>query len=147
MPTEKTISHCGLNRSKQLLNRLEDFYGNLEAPQREVMQQWLQASSFNSSTSLKERQRRQQDALQTFSRIAHSGAHSSSSAQAQLRAWVDRSFNSPEEALNAYNQTLKQENCEGFAKLHNSTTRAQRERLSESLLHYENIFQNLALKK
>ena len=134
-------------RNKQLLNRLEDFYGSLEAPQREVVQHWLQASTFNPATSFKERQRRQADALQTFGRIAHSGSQSSSAAQLQLRAWVERSFTPPEEALHVYSQTLRQENCEGFAKLHNSTTRAQRERLAENLLQYENIFQSLALKK
>ena len=135
-------------RNKQLLNRLEDFYGNLEAPQREVVQQWLQASTFNPATSFKERQRRQADALQTFTRIAHGGALLSSPPQpSPLRAWVERSFMPPEEALHVYSQTLRQENCEGFAKLHNSTTRAQRERLAENLLQYENIFQSLAVKK
>jgi hypothetical protein len=49
--------------------------------------------------------------------------------------------------LQKYSLNLKQENCEGFAKLHNSTTRAQRERLAENLLQYENILHSLALKK
>ncbi len=134
-------------RNKQLLNRLEDFYGGLEAPQREVVQKWLQSSTFNPTISFKERQRRQADALQTFGRIAHSGSQSSSATKLQLRAWVERSFTPPEESLYIYSQTLRQENCEGFAKLHNSTTRAQRERLAENLLQYENIFQSLAVKK
>jgi hypothetical protein len=42
---------------------------------------------------------------------------------------------------------LWQENCEGFAKLHNSTTPAQRQRLLESLRGYENDFRALMSKK
>ena len=134
-------------RSKQLLNRLEDFYGSLDASQREAVQQWLKTSTFNPAVSFKERQRRQADALQTFTRIAQSGSQSGSSPQSQLRAWVDRGFTPPDEAVLAYSQALRQENCEGFAKLHNSTTRAQRERLAENLLNYENIVQSLVMKK
>jgi Family of unknown function (DUF6279) len=133
-------------RHKQLVNRLEDFYGSLEAPQREVLQQWLVRSTFQPTISYEERLRRQTDALQTFTRISQ-GNLSPVLAQAQLRGWIDRSFESPDEAFQKHSQGLKQENCEGFARLHNSTTRAQRERLAESLLNYENIFQSLALKK
>jgi len=135
------------NRNKQLLNRLEDFYGSLDAPQREAVQQWLKKSTFNPTISFKERQRRQADALQTFTRITHSGSQLVNSSQSQLRAWVDRGFTPPDEAVHAYSQTLRQENCDGFAKLHNSTTRAQRERLAENLLNYENIVQSLVMKK
>jgi len=135
------------NRNKQLLNRLEDFYGSLDAPQREAVQQWLKKSTFNPTISFKERQRRQADALQTFTRITHSGSQLVNSSQSQLRAWVDRGFTPPDEAVHAYGQTLRQENCDGFAKLHNSTTRAQRERLAENLLNYENIVQSLVMKK
>jgi hypothetical protein len=135
------------NRNKQLLNRLEDFYGSLDAPQREAVQLWLKSSTFNPTISFKERQRRQADALQTFARIAQSGPQSGSSSQSQLRAWVDRGFTPPDETVYAYNQALRKENCEGFAKLHNSTTRAQRERLAENLLNYENIVQSLVMKK
>ena len=134
-------------RNKQLLNRLEDFYGGLEAPQREVVQKWLQSSTFNPTISFKERQRRQADALQTFTRIAQSGSLLGNSSQTLLRAWVDRGFTPPDEAVLAYSQALRKENCEGFAKLHNSTTRAQRERLAENLLNYENIVQSLVMKK
>ena len=135
------------NRNKQLLNRLEDFYGSLDTPQREAVQQWLKKSTFNPTISFKERQRRQADALQTFTRITHSGSQLVNSSQSQLRAWVDRGFTPPDEAVHAYSQTLRQENCDGFAKLHNSTTRAQRERLAENLLNYENIVQSLVMKK
>jgi len=132
------------SRSKQLRNRLEDFYGSLDATQREMINQGLVKSSFQPLTSYEERLRRQVDAIQTFTRISHGS--SPALAQAQFKAWIDRSFNSPDEAYRVYSQTLKQENCERFAKLHNSTSPAQRERLAESLRNYETIFQGLVLK-
>ena len=133
-------------RAKQLLSRLEDFYGNLDAPQKEIVRQWITKSSFTPSTSYEDRLRRQNDAIQTFTRIAHGGL-SHAAAQAQLRGWLERSLHPPEEALQKYSQNLKQENCEGFARVHNSTTRTQRERLAENLLQYENTLQSLALKR
>jgi len=133
-------------RTKQALNRLEDFYGRLDAPQREVLRQWLNESVFDATTSYAERERRQADSLQTLQRMAQAG-EASASTQALLRGWIDRSFNSPIERHRAYGQALWQENCEGFAKLHNSTTPAQRQHLAESLRGYENDFRNLMSKK
>ena len=133
-------------RTKQALNRLEDFYGRLDAPQREVLNQWLSESVFDAATSYAERERRQADSLQTLQRMAQAG-EASAATQALLRGWIERSFNSPVERHRAYGQALWQENCEGFAKLHNSTTPAQRQRLLESLRGYENDFRALMSKK
>jgi len=133
-------------RTKQALNRLEDFYGRLDAPQREVLNQWLSESVFDAATSYAERERRQADSLQTLQRMAQVG-EASATTQALLRGWIERSFNSPVERHRAYGQALWQENCEGFAKLHNSTTPAQRQRLLESLRGYENDFRALMSKK
>jgi len=133
-------------RTKQALNRLEDFYGRLDAPQREVLNQWLSESVFDAATSYAERERRQADSLQTLQRMAQAG-EASAATQALLHGWIERSFNSPIERHRAYGQALWQENCEGFAKLHNSTTPAQRQRLLESLRGYENDFRALMSKK
>ena len=133
-------------RTKQALNRLEDFYGRLDAPQREVLNQWLSESVFDAATSYAERERRQADSLQTLQRMAQTG-EASATTQALLHGWIERSFNSPIERHRAYGQALWQENCEGFAKLHNSTTPAQRQRLLESLRGYENDFRALMSKK
>jgi hypothetical protein len=133
-------------RFKQALNRLEDFYGRLDAPQREVLQQWLSGSSFDPRMSYAERERRQADSLQTMQRIAQMGT-ANINTQSLLRAWVDRAFQSPNERYLAYSQTLTQENCEGFAKLHNSTTPAQRQRFVETLKGYENDLRILMAQK
>jgi hypothetical protein len=60
---------------------------------------------------------------------------------------VDRSVNSPNERYRAYNRELWNENCAGFAKLHNSTTPAQRQRMVEALRGYEQDFKTLMAQK
>ena len=134
-------------RTKQATNRLEDFYGRLDKPQREVLQQWLSQSIFDPVLSYAERERRQADTLQTLQRIAQEGPAKQESAQALLRALVDRSFNSPNERTRAYSEELWSENCAGFAKLHNSTTPAQREHMVRALRGYEQDFKTLMAQK
>jgi hypothetical protein len=133
-------------RMKQALNRLEDFYGRLDTPQRDVLSEWLSHSVFDARISYAERERRQADSLQTLQRMAQTGAANTTS-QSMLRGWVERVFHSPNERYHAYSQALIQENCEGFAKLHNSTTTEQRQRFVESLRGYENDFRILLSQK
>ncbi|MEY4439497.1 MAG: hypothetical protein RIQ36_961 [Pseudomonadota bacterium] len=134
-------------RTKQATNRLEDFYGRLDKPQREVLHQWLSTSIFDPALSYTERERRQADTLQTLQRIAQEGTAKQESAQALLRALVERSFNSPNERARAYSKELWNENCAGFAKFHNSTTPAQRERMVQALRGYEQDFKTLMAQK
>jgi hypothetical protein len=100
---------------------------------------------FDPALSYAERERRQTDTMQTLQRIAQEGnaANKQASAQALLRALVDRSFSSTNERYRAYNRDLWNENCAGFAKLHNSTTPAQRQRMVEALRGYEQDFKTL----
>jgi len=133
-------------RNKQALNRLEDFYGRLDTPQREVLRRWLSESVFDPVMSYAERERRQADTIQTLQRMAQEGS-ANPQAQALLHGLIERSFNSPNERYRAYNRALWQENCEGFAKLHNSTTPTQRKRMVESLQGYENDFRILMGQK
>jgi hypothetical protein len=122
-------------RVKNALNRLEDFYGPLDTAQRETVQQWVAGSGFDPMVSYAERERRQADSLQTFQRMAQEGG---ANAAPLLRGWVDRSFSSPVPKHRDYSQAVWQANCEGFARLHNSTTPEQRQRLANALLGYEN---------
>lgn len=136
-------------RTKQATNRLEDFYGRLDKPQREALHQWLSTSIFDPAFSYTERERRQADTLQTLQRIAQDSNAPNKQEQSQtlLRGLVDRSFNSPNERYRAYNRELWNENCAGFAKLHNSTTPAQRQRMVEALRGYEQDFKTLMAQK
>ena len=133
-------------RTKQATNRLEDFYGRLDKPQREMLRQWLSESIFDPVMNYAERERRQADTIQTLQRIAQEGS-ATGQMQALMRGLVDRSFNSPNERYRIYNRELWNENCEGFAKLHNSTTPAQRQRMVEALRGYENDFKTLMVQK
>jgi len=133
-------------RTKQATNRLEDFYGRLDKPQREMLRQWLSESIFDPVMNYAERERRQADTIQTLQRIAQEGS-ATGQTQALMRGLVDRSFNSPNERYRIYNRELWNENCEGFAKLHNSTTPAQRQRMVEALRGYENDFKSLMVQK
>jgi len=133
-------------RTKQATNRLEDFYGRLDKPQREALNQWLSKSIFDPVLSHAERERRQADSLQTFQRMAQEGS-ATSQAQALLRGLTERSFNSPNERYRAYSRELWNENCEGFAKLHNSTTPTQRLHMVEALRGYEADFKTLMAQK
>jgi hypothetical protein len=133
-------------RTKQATNRLEDFYGRLDKPQRDVLHQWLSTSMFDPALSYADRERRQADSLQTFQRIAQEGV-ATAQTQSLLRALTERSFNSPNERFRTYSKALWQENCEGFAKLHNSTTPAQRQHMVEALRGYEVDFKILMTQK
>jgi hypothetical protein len=133
-------------RTKQATNRLEDFYGRLDKPQRDVLHKWLSESIFDPKLSYAERERRQADSMQTFQRMTQEGG-ATAQAQALLRGLTERSFNSPNERYRSYNRELWNENCEGFAKLHNSTTPAQRQRMVEALRGYEQDFKTLMAQK
>jgi hypothetical protein len=124
------------HRFKQARNRLEDMYGKLDNPQRDALRQWLNNSKFDPRISYAERERRQSDVLQTVQLLSQADANSAN-AQALVRALVDRLFQSPNERFQTYSQALLQDNCEGFARLHNSTTSEQRQRLVENLRNYE----------
>jgi hypothetical protein len=136
-------------RTKLATNRLEDFYGRLDKPQKEALNRWLSTSIFDPVQSYTERERRQADTMETLQRMAPQGLASNKTDQAQalLRSLVDRSFNSPNERYRTYNRELWNENCEGFAKLHNSTTPAQRQRMVEALRGYEADFKTLMVPK
>ncbi|HQS27003.1 MAG: hypothetical protein B7Y59_11465 [Burkholderiales bacterium 35-55-47] len=136
-------------RVKQSTSRLEDFYGRLDKPQRDILQQWLSNSSFDPAFSYAERERRQADTIQTLQRMAQDGggANKQENNQALMRALVERSFNSPNERFRSYSKTLFQENCVGFAKLHNSTTPEQRQRMVDTLRSYEADFTLLMTQK
>jgi hypothetical protein len=133
-------------RTKQATKRLEDFYGRLDKPQRDVLHKWLNESIFDPRLSYAERERRQADSMQTFQRMTQEGS-ATAQAQALLRGLTERSFNSPNEKYRAYSRELWNENCEGFAKLHNSTTPAQRQRMVEALRGYEQDFKTLMAQK
>lgn len=124
------------HRHKQALGRLEDAYGRLDAAQRELLLRWLSQSGYDAEMAYTERLRRQADSIQTLERLQALGT-ASAEASAGVRGWMDRAFESPDPRHRHYAQTLWLNNCQGFARLHNSTTPEQRQRLLQTLRTYE----------
>lgn len=133
-------------RYRQWLSRAESLYGTLDEPQRAVIARRLAQSRFDVRVLFAERQRRQRDTLQTLQPMA-AGQSSPAQAQTALRGLIDRTLNPLEPAYRRYLDELGQENCQGFAELHNSTTPAQRSKAVETLRGYEQDFRLLNTRK
>ncbi|WP_293636108.1 DUF6279 family lipoprotein [Polaromonas sp.] len=133
-------------RYRQLLSRAESLYGTLDEPQRAVIARRLEQSRFDLRVLFAERQRRQRDTLQTLQPMA-AGQSSPAQAQTALRGLIERTLNPMEPAYRRYLDQLGQENCQGFAELHNSTTPAQRSKAVETLRGYEQDFRILNERK
>jgi uncharacterized protein YukE len=127
-------------RLKMAVERAEEFYGGLDGSQVHALRGMLEMSIYNPVLNDAERQRRQQDWLQTLRRLSGTdGGPKPASAQAQglLRAYVGRMDHSPDPAYETYNRRLVLEGCGSFAFLHNSASSEQRERAVRRLAAYE----------
>lgn len=128
-------------RFKSNLERSEEFYGKLEDRQLAALRSGLEGSIYDTELTHAERVRRQQDLLQTLRQITGAGGTSPkpnpADATVALRAYLERSLNSPNLLHRAYNDKIILESCTLFAQLHNSTTPEQRARAVRRLAAYE----------
>jgi len=132
-------------RLKSNQERSEEFYGKLEDRQITTLRAGLEASVFDAQLSYAERTRRQQDLLNVLRQASGNGNSNGASAAKPsqvdvliaLRAYLDRSLNSPNPAYRAYSDKLITESCTLFAQVHNSTTPDQRTRAVRRLAAYE----------
>ncbi|MDW5444212.1 DUF6279 family lipoprotein [Polaromonas sp. SM01] len=130
-------------RVKKAVSRAETLYGPLEDKQLAVIRHHLAQSVFDAKLSLAEHQRRQQDALQTLAPLIASSA-TAKQAQPAIRAYFERSLNSPDPAFRSYQDRLTRDSCKTFAALHNSTSAAQRAQAVQTLKGYAQDFKTLA---
>jgi hypothetical protein len=130
-------------RLDKAVSRAEMLYGTLEEKQLAVLRLQMAQSVFDASISLAEHRRRQQDALQTLAPLIN-GAATVGQAAPAVRAYFERSINSPNPAYRAYQDRLTRDNCRTLALLHNSTTPAQRAKAVETLGNYARDFTILA---
>ena len=130
-------------RFKQLLSRAETFYGTLDEPQKTALRAYIAQSSFDPQRTYTERLRRQKDLVQVLQKIAHDRANTEQ-ARTLLRGYIARFNTSPDAAYQRYAQTLVQEGCEGFSRVHNAMTAAQRFKAVQSVKGYEQDFLVLA---
>jgi len=133
-------------RLRQFLERSEMIYGRLEEPQRSALRRQIEQSTFDPRRILAERQRRQQDVLQTLRKVAGQPV-ALNEARRLLRGYLERAQESPDPAYRSYQQALIEEGCRNVAALHNSTSPAQREAAVQRLRAYQRDLRELTAQR
>ena len=128
---------------KRSVERFETLYGRLDSAQRERLAAALATSAFDPERWLAERDLRQRDMLRTLSTLSALGRAAGDreaarqQAQAAARSITERMTQSPRADYRAYQQRLRQDNCQLAASLHNATTPAQRQAARAKLKGWE----------
>jgi hypothetical protein len=128
---------------KQYVDRMETVYGRLEDSQRDIVRGQVERSLFSAKTSLRERQRRQQDILQTLGKLAGQPVPLSE-ALAAIHHLVERGLRSPDPKYRNYEASLIQQGCANLAAVHQSTTPQQRQSAVRRLRAYQRELEELA---
>ena len=128
---------------KRALEPIQTIYGRMSSPQRERIAALAAKTPFDPARWIAERRRRQQDTLQTLTRLAAEQASAQQAVEA-LRSLVQRSRVSPKDDYRAYQQRLIQFNCGFAAEVHNLTTPEQRRAAAEQLKDWEDDARALA---
>lgn len=138
-----TPAEAAERRVEMSIDRSEDFYGSLQDPQLAAIRATIARSGYSPRIAWAERQRRQQDLLQTLERVRVGGMNDAQTLAA-LRGWLDRALNPPDPVHRDNLRITLREGCEGAARLHNSTTAEQRERAVRRLRAYARDLRELA---
>ncbi len=133
-------------RLKQAVQRSEMIYGKLDDAQVAAIQRAIQKSSFNAVLGLKERQRRQKDAIETLAKLS-TDKPNPQQVQTALRAYLERSTKSPDPVYRAYSEKMVKESCDSFAAVHASTSAEQRANAVVTLKSYEADMRILAAQR
>jgi uncharacterized protein YecE (DUF72 family) len=123
-------------RTRQIVERSEQFYGKLDDTQREKIRVQLVASGYAPEMLQKEMLRRQQDSLQTLGQL-RTGLLAPVEAQSALQALFARAAESPDAASRQYSEAFTQSACAALAAVHNSSTPQQKAKLMATLKDYE----------
>ena len=122
-------------RYTQAVSRAEMLYGRLDDKQLTLIGQQVEKSGFNAALAYAERQRKQQDTLQTLGAVLKNQATADQKRLA-VRGLFERTFISPNPNYADYADALTKEGCKNFADLHNTTTANQRRKAVEILTGY-----------
>lgn len=141
LQTGKSISQS--KRYKQAVSRAETLYGRLDDKQTSLIASQVQKSRFNATLAYAERQRRQQDVLQTLRALSKSQPTTEQKKLA-VRSLFERSFVSPNANYADYVEALTKDSCANFANLHNTTSASQRLKAVETLMGYEQDIKTLS---
>jgi len=123
-------------RIERLIDRSEMFYGKLDSAQRSLFKASVQTSKFDPNLAQADMLRRHQDLLQTLQRMTQGGMDEQRLRQEMLQL-LARLIDSPDPAYRNRVEELTQENCQLFAKVHNSRSASQQQKLIETLKDYE----------
>lgn len=129
---------------KRTVKRIENLYGDIDKAQRRFIIASLEASPFNPEAWLTERQRRQQETLRTLRQLAAESAVPEQ-ATASLRKLIEHTHRSDDPDYRAYQLKLAEHTCGFIARMHNSTTPAQRQHAHEKLKGWETDFRALVM--
>jgi hypothetical protein len=130
---------------KRALKWAEGLYGNLDRPQKLVVEAGVAASPFDAKAWLAERERWQGEALKTLQGLAAEHADPDR-VLAALRALAERAERSTDPVYRAYREQLATYNCAFAARIHNATTPAQRQVARDRLKGWEDDLRNMAGK-
>ncbi len=123
-------------RYDQFLERNEDFYGRLDAAQRERLQQMVAQSRFDARMLDAQRRRQQQETLALLRRF-HAEKTPPAEARAAIHAMVQRIAEPPPGPWRDYQQAMQEEGCRNLALLHNLMRPDQRANAGKRLRTYE----------
>jgi len=125
------------------VDQAELVYGPLSEGQRRQLAAMLLVSPFDAERWLTERRLRQADIVRRL-RLWLAERPDRSTVQAGLRLIAAQTLLSPRADYQAYATRLQEANCALIARLHNSTTPAQRQRAAERLKGWEDDLRALA---
>jgi len=132
-------------RYKRAVSRAEMLYGRLDDKQLALVALQVEKSRFSPSLAYAERQRRQQDTLQTLRTLLKNQPTTEQKRQA-VRGLFERALTSPNPNYAGYVDGRTEEACKNFADLHNSTTASQRRKAVTTLMAYEQDMKTLSAR-
>ena len=127
---------------ERALDRAESVYGRLDPAQRRMLASELAASPFDPELWLAERRQRQLDIARSL-RQWQTERSDAATVQAGLRRLGTEASTSPRADYRAYAERLMAANCAMLAKLHNSSTPAQRQQAVDKLKGWQNDLRSL----
>ena len=121
---------------KQSIERAETLYGRIDDAQRQLLVAAVERSPFDAQRWLVERRVRQQEILRGLRQLQADRADAAT-AESLMRALGLNMTRSVRTDYQAYRLKLQDANCESTARLHNSTSTAQRQRAIAKLKGWE----------
>jgi hypothetical protein len=119
-------------RLKRALERIEDYYGSLDASQKSLLRETLRASPYQPAIAWQERQRRQRDILDTLDRIRLTQPELKV-VQTELGEMMRRMLNPPIQAHRDHVLANAQALCTSASRMHNAMRPEQRDRALQKL--------------